>query len=272
MSESEEEAGRSAAAAPAGAEGRDDAEDTLLERYWQTRDASLREAILARYGRLIQSLARKFARGDVLIEDLVQVASIAFLGALQRFNPERGVKFATFAVSTMVGEIKHHFRDHTWSVKVPRYLQELSMKLPRAEESLTLSLGRPPTVADMAEHCRTTEETVLEAMALGPSYHALSLDTPIEFAGGEGTDRIQDQMGAIDPAIEAVTEHASLMTALGALDERKQVIVKRRFFDECSQSEVARELGISQMQVSRLERQALAELRAAIRSEYAPVS
>lgn len=243
-------------------------DETLLESYWRTRNPELREAILKQFENLINSLAAKFARGGVPMEDLAQVASIGLLNALDRFDAERGVKFVTYAVSTMVGEIKHYFRDYTWGLKVPRHLQEIATNLPRVEEELISRLGRSPAISELAQRFHAREEDVLEAMELGHAYQPQSLDARIEFENGDGTDRVQDLMGAADARLEAVVENAPLMAALAALDERKREIVKRRYFDEWSQSEVGRELGISQMHVSRLERQALTELRAALGREY----
>jgi RNA polymerase sigma-B factor len=244
-------------------------EEPLLDAYWRTHDPGLRDPILKQYENLINSLAAKFARGGVPMEDLVQVASIGLVNALDRFDPQRGVKFVTYAVSTMVGEIKHYFRDYTWGVKVPRHLQEIATNLPRVEEELHARFGRSPTIRELSERFRAREEDVLEAMELGHAYQPQSLDARIEFENGDGTDRIQDLMGADDARMEAVVEYAPLMAAMGCLDERKRQIVKLRYFDEWSQSEVGRELGISQMHVSRLERQALAELRAAMVQEPA---
>jgi RNA polymerase sigma-B factor len=244
-------------------------DESLLETYWRTRDPELREPILKQFENLINSLAAKFARGGVPMEDLVQVASIGLLNALDRFDPGRGVKFVTYAVSTMVGEIKHYFRDFTWGLKVPRHLQEIATNLPRVEEELHGRLGRSPAITELAQRFHAREEDVLEAMELGHAYQPQSLDARIEFENGDGTDRVQDLMGVTDSRLEAVVEYAPLMAALATLDERKREIVKLRYFDEWSQSEVGRELGISQMHVSRLERQALAELRAAIGREFA---
>jgi len=243
--------------------------DPLLEEYWRTRDPRLREPILKQYENLINSLAARFARGGVAMDDLAQVASIGLIHALERFDNERGVKFVTYAVSTMVGEIKHYFRDHTWGLKVPRHLQEIATNLPRVEEELYCRFRRSPTIAELAERFRAREEDILEAMELAHAYQPQSLDARIEFESGDSTDRVQDLMGAPDDRLEAVVEHAPLMAALEVLDERKRQIVKLRYFDEWSQSEVGRQLGISQMHVSRLERQALLELRAAMGGECA---
>lgn len=244
-------------------------EESLLATYWRTRDPDLRDPILKLFQNLIQSLAHKFARGGVLREDLVQVASLALVSALGRFEPERGVQFTTYAVSIMVGEIKHHFRDYGWAVKVPRHLQVTARRLPLLEEELHERLGRSPTIPELAQRLGSTEEEVLEAMALGHAYQPRSLDNQCEFADGDSTDRMQDLVGAPDPRMAAVVEYAPLMAALAGLDERMQEIVSLRHFEGRSQSEVGRALGISQMHVSRLERQALAALRVATGAEYA---
>jgi RNA polymerase sigma-B factor len=242
---------------------------SLLTTYWRTRDPSLRDPILHQFRSLIHSLAHRFARGGVLAEDLVQVASIGLLSALRRFDPDRGVHFATYALSTIVGEIKHHFRDHGWAVKVPRPMQGIATSLPAVEEALHDRLGRSPTIPELAQQLGTTEEDVLEAMALGQAYQPRSLDTRFEFADGDGTDRMQEMVGAPDAQILALVEYAPLRTALAGLDEQKRQVVSLRHFEERSQREVGRALGISQMQVSRLERQALEELRDATQAEYA---
>jgi RNA polymerase sigma-B factor len=243
-------------------------EESLLATYWRTRDPDLRDPILKQFQNLIHSLAHKFARGGVLREDLVQVASLGLLSALGRFDPERGAHFATYAVSIMVGEIKHHFRDYGWAVKVPRHLQATARRLPLEEEDLHQRLGRSPTIAELAQRLGTTEEDVLDAMALGHAYQPRSLDTPCAFADGESSDRLQDLVGSPDPRMAAVVEYAPLMTALAGLDERMREIVSMRHFEGRSQTEVGRALGISQMHVSRLERQALAMLRVATQAEY----
>src|SRR5439155_189859 len=165
-------------------------DDALLESYWRTRDPDLRDPILKQFENLINSLAAKFARGGVPMEDLVQVASIGLINALDRFDPNRGVKFVTYAVSTMVGEIKHYFRDFTWGLKVPRHLQEIATNLPRVEEELHGRLGRSPAIGELAQRFHAREEDVLEAMELGQAYQPQSLDARIEFENGDGTDRV----------------------------------------------------------------------------------
>jgi RNA polymerase sigma-B factor len=186
---------------------------------------------------------------------------IGLLHAMDRYDPTRGVKFLTYAVSTVVGEIKHYFRDCTWGMKVPRHLQELASSLPRVEEDLYGQLGRSPTLDEMAQRMGVTEEEIAGAMELGRAYQPQSLDTTVEFEDGESHEARQDFLGCPDGRMEAVVEFAPLRVALRKLDERKQWIVQRRFYEEWSQAEVARELGISQMHVSRLEREALRDLK-----------
>lgn len=241
----------------------------LLESYWRTRDPLLREPILKQFRNLLHSLAHKFARGGILAEDLFQVASIGLIRAMGRFDPERGVHFMTYALATMVGEIKHHFRDHGWAVRVPRPMQVLATGLPAVEEELQERRGRSPTIAELAQQFGTTEEDILDAMALREAYQPGSLDARFEFRDGENADRIQERLGAADPRIAAIVEYAPLVEALARLDEQKRCVVSLRHFEERSQREVGRAMGISQMQVCRLERQALAELREATRAEYA---
>jgi RNA polymerase sigma-B factor len=247
---------------------RSGSEGALLETYWRTRDPGLHEPILKQFQHLIHSLAHKFARGGVLREDLVQVASLGLMRALDRFDTDRGVRFATYAVANMVGEIKHHFRDHSWAIKVPRRLQEIAARLPRVEEEIYRRLGRSPTILELAQQLGTTEEDLLEAMALGNTYQAQSLDTRFEFETVGGIDGRHDQTGAADVRLEAVVEYAPLMAALANLNERQRRIVSLRHLEGWSQRDVGRVLGISQMHVSRLERQALAALRDATRAEY----
>jgi RNA polymerase sigma-B factor len=195
------------------------------------------------------------------MEDLVQVGTLGLIQALDRFNPTLGVKFSTYAVSTIVGEIKHFFRDCTWMVKAPRHLREISASLPRVEERLEMTLGRPPTTAELAAHFRVSEETLLEAMDLDQVYTPYSLDAELGRETGEVNDRLQDVLGHSDPQLDAIVEHAPLRMALERLTPRKQWILRRRYFDGWSQIEVSEALGISQMHVSRLERAALRDLR-----------
>jgi RNA polymerase sigma-B factor len=235
--------------------------EALLREYAAAPRPALRDAIIERHGGLVRSLAQKFARPAVPAEDLTQTAWVALIRAVDRFDPARETKFSTYAVHCMVGEIKRYFRDRTWSLRVPRELQEIHTSLPRREEELSQRLGRSPTVAEMAEALGISEETLLQAMDLGEAYQPRSLADQRELQDGNDAASLEESVGRQDPALERVVERAPVQAALATLDERLQTIVRRRFYYGFSQQEVADELGLSQMHVSRLERLALRRLR-----------
>lgn len=239
--------------------------EALLRDYAAAPRPSLRDAIIERHQALVLSLAQKFARPGVPADDLAQTAWIALIGALDRYDPSHRTKFTTYAVHCMVGEIRRYFRDRTWAMKVPRTLQEIHTALPRRQEELVQRLGRSPSLAEMAEAFGVSDETLLEAMELGKAYHLRGLEDRQEMLDGNDSRTVADTVGRVDPAIEAVAEHAPLEAAVATLDERKQRIIRWRFFTGWSQNQVASELGVSQMQISRLERAALKELRAALK-------
>lgn len=243
--------------------------EALLGVYARTRDAQLRTAIIERHEALVRSLAHKFARPGVAVEDLMQSAWIALIGAVDRYDPAHETKFSTYAVHCMVGEIKRYFRDRTWSIKVPRYLQEIAANLHRVEDDLYRRLQREPTIAEMAEGFNISEEDLARAMELYRAYQTQRLEDRHEMEDGNDSMALGETLGRPDTNMEAVVEHSVLRAALGGLDERRQVILQRRFFDGCSQQEVADELGLSQMHISRLERSALQQLRASIATAQA---
>lgn len=238
--------------------------ERLLVDYACTRDSRLREELAKRFDSLVQWLARRYARGHVPIDDLIQVGRIGLLQALDRYDPDRGARFVTYAVTMISGEIKHYFRDMLWEVRVPRQLQELYRAFPRAEEELRLRFSRTPTISEVAEHLGISEERIAAVMELGSAYQPDSLNTTPAFEDWDGSEALQDRLGEPDAEIDAIVEHGALRGAIERLDERKRFIVRRRYFEEWSQHEVARELGISQMHVSRLEREALRQLRRAL--------
>lgn len=241
--------------------------ERLLTEYVVTRDPRQRDELARRYDRLVHWLAHKFAHRGAPTDDLIQMGRIGLLHALDHFDPLRGVSFRTYAVSTILGQIKHFFRDCTWIVRVPRHLQEIAASLPRVEEALCAKFNRAPTVGEMAEHLGVPEEEIVSAMELGRVYQPKSLDALMEFDDGERAQSFGDTLGRPDDRVEALVEYASLRTAMNGLDERKRQILQRRFYEQWSQTEVARELGISQMHVSRLEREALGQLRALLTGE-----
>ncbi|MFG1606413.1 SigB/SigF/SigG family RNA polymerase sigma factor [Actinoplanes sp. NPDC049265] len=220
--------------------------------------ARRRERAIEAWLPLAQHLARRYhGRGEPL-GDLTQVATVGLIKAVDRFEPDRGVEFSGFAVPTIIGEIKRHFRDRTWFIKVPRRLQELRLQITAANNELTHTLGRAPTVADVADHLGTTEEEVLEGLEGARAYSATSLSTP---AGEDGQGELGDTFGSEDHGYELAELRVALGPALAALDEREQRILSLRFYGNLTQSEIATHVGVSQMHVSRLLTKALAKLR-----------
>src|SRR5437763_1987912 len=209
--------------------------EALAARYAETRDPALRDRLIGAHQSLVEGMAARFCRRGAPLEDLIQVASIGLIQALDRYDPHRGVKFTTYAVSTIVGEIKHYFRDCTWSVKVPRQLQEIAANLARVDEMLHRKLGRPPTISELAGHFGVSEEEVSEAIELDRAYTPYSLDAEMGSENGEVNDRLQDLLGGPDERLQAIVEHAALHGALAGLEERKKWILRRRYFDERTQ-------------------------------------
>jgi RNA polymerase sigma-B factor len=235
--------------------------EALLREFAARRDPVLRERLVLMHGRIVRYLASRFDTRSVPQEDLVQVAYIGLISALDRFDPGRGVSFITYAIPTIMGEIKRYFRDQTWALKAPRRLRELGLTLRRLRLDLEQQLGRSPTIQEMASAAAVSEERLLQAMEVDRAYSPCSLDT--QLAGPDGGDKgaVWDCVGADDPGIAGVEERGALLQAINHLERRQRRIIQLRFYDELSQAEVARQLGISQMHVSRLERQALGHLR-----------
>lgn len=202
---------------------------------------------------LVRHLARRYAGRGEPMDDLVQVGTEGLIKAVDRYDPDRAASLATFAVPTILGEIKRHFRDRTWAAHVPRRLQELYLRVTRTTDELTSRDGRPPTVREVAEALGVTEHEVLEAMS---ARHAYSAD-PID---GEGS-AVLVSVGAEDPALATIEDRQALLPALQALPPQEQHVVVRRFLHERTQADIAEELGVSQMQVSRLLARALGRLR-----------
>lgn len=221
--------------------------------------ARLRAEIIESLIPLSTHLAARFRNRGEPFDDLVQVANLALVKAVGGFDPERGASFTSYAVPFIVGEIKRHFRDRTWHVRVPRRLQELSLQINRVADELTQRLGRSPTVTDLANHLDIGEEEVIEAMEAAEAYHSLSLDAP---AGGEpGASSLHDVIADEHDTMTDVEARVALPPLLAALPQREQRILAMRFFGNLTQSQIAAELGISQMHVSRLISRALATLR-----------
>jgi RNA polymerase sigma-B factor len=235
--------------------------ETLIARYVATGDPALRNAAIERHDGLVRSIAVKFARPGVPAEDLVQAGWIALIKALDRFDPSHGTKFSTYAVHCVVGEIKRYFRDNTWSLKLPRSLSDIAANLLLMQDRLYARLHREPTVQEMAEAFRISEEDLLHAMELQHAYWHASLHQTCEKEDGEESLALEEKVGQTAPEIEALIENAPLEEALAALDERDRRILRLRFWEDCTQTQVGDELHLSQMHVSRLERKALKRLR-----------
>ena len=240
---------------------RDKSTDELLHLYQEQREPKLRDLIIERHEALVRSLAHKFARPGVPVEDLVQSAWIALIGALDRFDPSHETKFSTYAVHCMVGEIKRYFRDRTWAIKVPRYLQEIAANLHRMEDELYRRLQREPSITEMAEAFNISEEDLVHAMEMYRAYQTQRREERREMEDGNDSLALGETVGGPDLNMVSVVDQAPLHQAMAVLDERKQKILRRRFFEGYSQQEVADELGLSQMHISRLERSALQQLR-----------
>ena len=221
--------------------------------------AMVRATLVEMHLPLVEYLARRFRNRGEWLDDLTQVATIGLIKSIDRFDLERGVEFSTYATPTIVGEIKRHFRDKGWAVRVPRRLQELKLSLTKAVGELAQREGRAPTVSELAVHLQMTEEEVLEGLESANAYSTVSLDAPD--SGDEDAPAVSDSLGMIDEALEGVEYRESLKPLLERLPPREKKILLLRFFGNMTQSQIAAELGISQMHVSRLLARTLAQLR-----------
>lgn len=242
------------------------ADKLLFKRYLETRDPAAREALVERFLPLARQLARRYQRAEEPLDDLIQVASLGLVKAIDRFDADRDVAFSSYAVPTILGEIKRHFRDRTWSVRVPRDLQELSLKVDRAVVAMARDLQRQPTVEEIAEKLAVTTEQVLEAMEASGAYRATSLSAP---RGDEQGDTLGDTMGAEEHGYNLAESRATLDRLLQTVTPREREVLRLRFEEDMTQAEIGERIGVSQMQVSRLIRQAVARLRAAARADQA---
>jgi RNA polymerase sigma-B factor len=232
----------------------------LLRRYHEDGDLQAREQLIEQYMSLVRSLARRYSYRGEQLEDLVQIGAIGLIKAIDRFDLERGVELTTYATPNIIGEIKRHFRDKGWSVRVPRGLQELNVQLSRLVEQLTVQLARSPTIPELAKAAGVEEEEVLEALESGRAYTSLSLSV----GGGGGDDDDLDpleSLGTEEHQYEVSEDRAVLAPGFKALDERERKILQLRFFEGLTQSQIAQQVGISQMHVSRLIRRSLEKIR-----------
>ncbi|HLU75125.1 MAG TPA: RNA polymerase sigma factor SigF [Nonomuraea sp.] len=225
----------------------------------EPRRQRIRDELVELHLPLVEYLARRFRNRGEWLDDLTQVATIGLIKSIDRFDLNRGVEFSTYATPTIVGEIKRHFRDKGWAVRVPRRLQELKLSLTKAISELSQREGRAPTVAELASYLKMTEEEVLEGLESANAYSTVSLDAPD--SGDDDAPAVSDSLGIVDESLEGVEYRESLKPLLERLPPREKRILLLRFFGNMTQSQIATELGISQMHVSRLLARTLAQLR-----------
>jgi RNA polymerase sigma-B factor len=235
-----------------------DALKVKFAEFARTRDPVLRDELVNAHIGLAEYLARRFTNRGEPLDDLTQVASLGLLKAIDRFDPERGLEFSTYATPTIVGELKRHFRDKGWAVRVPRRVQELHLRLGSVVSTLSQEFGRSPTIGEIARAASASEEEVLEAIEAGHAYRFTSLDAP---ASSEDESTLAAQLGENDSALVDSENRVTLSPLLQKFPPREQLILHLRFFDGLTQSEIAARLGISQMHVSRLLARSLSQLR-----------
>jgi RNA polymerase sigma-B factor len=233
----------------------------LFERWQRDKDPRARECLVERYLPLARKLAARYrGRAGEPFDDLLQVASLGLLKALDRFDPDRGTAFSSFAVPTILGELKRYFRDTGWSAHVPRGTQELALKVQEAEQAISPRLGRSPTADELALYMDVSVEQVIDGLEAAVAHHATSLEEPHDELDGE-SQSLSDTLGEDDPRFEQIDASLTIASAARELSEREQYVLELRFYGELTQSEIAKRIGVSQMQVSRILRGALARLR-----------
>jgi RNA polymerase sigma-B factor len=239
------------------------AEQELLASYARTRDAAAREELVNRFLPFARSLALRYAGGVEPSEDLVQVASLGLVSALERFDPARGVPFVAFAGPTILGELRRHFRDRVWTLRVPRGLQERIRDVESAIAKLSHELERSPTVSEIAALLDLDDASVLEAFEATAARRTVSLDQPGPSAEAGEDAPMGERIGSLDPGFQLVEDRGALDAGAGALDETEREVLRLRFAEDLTQSKIAERVGYSQMHVSRILRRALGKLREA---------
>ena len=241
----------------------------LLITYAQTKESHIKDELVAQHLNLVRYLAGKFGNRGESLEDLIQVGCLGLIKAIERFDPDRGTEFTTYATPTIVGEIKRHFRDKGWAIKVPRRLQEFNASVAKTTEELTSRFGRVPTADEIAKKLEVSPEDVLEAQELGQSYNLLSIDSELDGDDTRKNSSLLDYLGRDDFELEQVEDRLALHRAFSCLPARERLLMYLRFFENQSQSEVARVLNISQMHVSRLQARSLETMRNALNQQRA---
>jgi RNA polymerase sigma-B factor len=245
-----------------------ESDKVLLRRYHEQGDVGAREQLIEQYMSLVRSLARRYSYRGEQLEDLVQIGAIGLIKAIDRFDVNRGVELTTYATPNIIGEIKRHFRDRGWSVRVPRGLQELNIQLSRLLEQLTVQHGRSPTIPELAKAAGVTDEEVLEALESGRAYTSLSLSAGSNHDEDGELDPLES-LGTEEHEYEVSEDRAVLEPGFRVLDERERKILHLRFYEGLTQSQIAQQVGISQMHVSRLIRRSLEKIREEIASDEA---
>ncbi len=232
----------------------------LFDRWRRHRDIRARDELIARFLPLARKLARRYASAGEPYDDLVQVASLGLVKAVERFDPTRGFAFTSFAVPTIVGELKRYFRDTSWALHVDRGAQERARRIAEAREEVSAHTGRPPTVHELAQYLEITEEEVLDGLQTAEAYDAVSLDAPMASEDADMSSRLE-VIGGEDERLELVDTQATIFAAAKHLPARERQILYLRFGEDLTQSQIADRIGVSQMQVSRLLRRSLQRLR-----------
>lgn len=245
--------------------------DELFARWQKFGDRRARDELVERYMPLARRLARRYLGAREPFEDLVQVASLGLVKAIDRFDAGRGNAFTSFAVPTILGELKRYFRDLGWAVHVPRGAQERALKVEEVQRELTSKTGRAPTITELAEYMELSLEDVLDALEAAGAHHSMSLDTPRDDGESDG-GTIADVLGAEDKRFEYIDAGASIAQAAQQLSERERRILALRFIEDRTQTQIAEIEGVSQMQVSRVLRRALATLSELVEAADEPSS
>jgi RNA polymerase sigma-B factor len=232
----------------------------LFERWRRHKDRQARDELIERFLPLARKLARRYGQSSEPYDDLVQVASLGLVKAVERFDPDRGFAFSSFAVPTIVGELKRYFRDTAWALHVDRGAQERARKITDAQQKLSTQTGRMPTVDEIAQYLEISQEDVLDGLQTAEAYGAISLDAPLGGEDDEDSSRL-DAIGGEDERLALVDQHATIFAAAQHLPTREREILYLRFGEDLTQSEIADRVGVSQMQVSRLLRRSLQRLR-----------
>lgn len=235
-----------------------------IAQYQETGSDEAQTNLVIQYKQLVESIARKYSHGKTYYDDIVQVGMLGLLGSIRRFDPSFGRSFEAFAVPTIVGEIKRFLRDKTWDVHVPRRIKELGPRIKAAVEVLTTELQRSPSISEIANYLEVQDEEVLEAMEMGRSYQALSMDHSIESDSDGSTVTLFDVVGRIDDGFENTNQRMIVTDAMNVLNERERQIIELTYLKQLSQKETGERLGISQMHVSRIQRKAIKKLQETI--------